>query len=141
MVALASANTRPSMLSPPPPSTMPMAVVAAPGWVDGRHVCYGGLMALLSIVILAFVGYPSPPRLQGPPGTQDSERSEGPTVDAGRKAREVRSSQIPKAFQDIEKGYARFLSLDIMIKGSHVGGSLLVEDHHLSVLQQGIPQG
>ena len=42
-----------------PPSTMPMAVVAGTGWVDVKDMFkYGGLMALLSIVILAFVGYP-----------------------------------------------------------------------------------
>ena len=41
------------------PSTMPMAVVAGTGWVDVKDMFkYGGLMALLSIVILAFVGYP-----------------------------------------------------------------------------------
>lgn len=42
-----------------PPSTMPMAVVAGTGWVDVKDMFkYGGLMAILSILVLAFIGYP-----------------------------------------------------------------------------------
>jgi sodium-dependent dicarboxylate transporter 2/3/5 len=42
-----------------PPSTMPMSVVAGTGWVDVKQMFkYGGLMAICSILILAFIGYP-----------------------------------------------------------------------------------
>ena len=60
MVALASViGAAASYAFATPPSTMPMAVVAGTGWVDVKDMFkYGGLMALLSIVILAFVGYP-----------------------------------------------------------------------------------
>lgn len=60
MVALASViGAAASYAFATPPSTMPMAVVAGTGWVDVKAMFkYGGLMALLSIVILAFVGYP-----------------------------------------------------------------------------------
>ena len=53
MVALASViGAAASYAFATPPSTMPMAVVAGTGWVDVKD------MFLLSIVILAFVGYP-----------------------------------------------------------------------------------
>ena len=42
-----------------PSATMPMAVVAGTGWVNNTDMLkYGGLMAILSAVILALVGYP-----------------------------------------------------------------------------------
>lgn len=42
-----------------PPATMPMAVVAGTGWVDVKVMFqYGGLIALICILVLAFVGYP-----------------------------------------------------------------------------------
>lgn len=60
MVALASIiGAAASYAFATPPSTMPMAVVAGTGWVDMKEMLkYGGLMALISIVMLAFVGYP-----------------------------------------------------------------------------------
>lgn len=60
MVALASViGAAASYAFATPPATMPMAVVAGTGWVDVKDMLkYGGLMAIISIVILAFVGYP-----------------------------------------------------------------------------------
>lgn len=60
MVALASViAAAASYAFATPPSTMPMAVVAGTGWVDVKAMFkYGGLMALISILFLAFVGYP-----------------------------------------------------------------------------------
>lgn len=60
MVALASViAAAASYAFATPPSTMPMSVVAGTGWVDVKAMFkYGGLMALVSILILAFVGYP-----------------------------------------------------------------------------------
>ena len=60
MIALASViGAAASYAFATPPATMPMAVVAGTGWVDTKSMFkYGGLMALISIVILAFVGYP-----------------------------------------------------------------------------------
>ena len=60
MVALASViGAAASYAFATPPSTMPMAVVAGTGWVDVKDMFkYGGLMAILSILILAFIGYP-----------------------------------------------------------------------------------
>ena len=60
MVALASViGAAASYAFATPPSTMPMAVVAGTGWVDTKAMFkYGGLVALFSMVILAFVGYP-----------------------------------------------------------------------------------
>lgn len=59
MVALASViGAASSYAYATPSSTMPMAVVAGTGWVEMRSMFkYGMLMALLSIVILTFVGY------------------------------------------------------------------------------------
>ena len=60
MVALASMiGASASYAFATPPSTMPMAVVAGTGWVDVKQMFkYGGMVAIASIVILAFVGYP-----------------------------------------------------------------------------------
>ncbi|QAT49113.1 sodium:sulfate symporter [Caproiciproducens sp. NJN-50] len=60
MVALASLiGAAASYAFATPPSTMPMAVVASSGWVDMKVMFkYGGLIALISIAMLAFVGYP-----------------------------------------------------------------------------------
>ena len=60
MIALASViGAAASYAFATPPSTMPMAVVAGTGWVDTKVMFkYGGLMALVSMVILAFIGYP-----------------------------------------------------------------------------------
>lgn len=60
MVALASViAASASYAFATPPSTMPMAVVAGTGWVDVKQMFkYGGLMAIASILILAFIGYP-----------------------------------------------------------------------------------
>ena len=42
-----------------PSATMPMAVVSGTGWVNNNSMLkYGGLMAVISAVILAIVGYP-----------------------------------------------------------------------------------
>ena len=42
-----------------PPATMPMAVVAGTGWVDVKDMFrYGGLIAIISILALSFIGYP-----------------------------------------------------------------------------------
>ncbi len=60
MVALASViGAAASYAFATPPSTMPMAVVAGTGWVDVKAMFkYGGLMAIASMLILAFIGYP-----------------------------------------------------------------------------------
>ena len=60
MVALASViGAAASYAFATPPSTMPMAVVAGTGWVDVKVMFkYGGLMAIISMLLLAFVGYP-----------------------------------------------------------------------------------
>lgn len=60
MVALASMiAAAASYAFATPPSTMPMAVVAGTGWVDVKQMFkYGGLIAIASILILVFVGYP-----------------------------------------------------------------------------------
>ena len=60
MVALASViGAAASYAFATPPSTMPMAVVAGTGWVDVKAMFkYGGLMAVISMLLLAFVGYP-----------------------------------------------------------------------------------
>lgn len=60
MVALASViGAAASYAFATPPSTMPMAVVAGTGWVDVKAMFkYGGLAAVCSILILAFIGYP-----------------------------------------------------------------------------------
>lgn len=60
MVALASMiGAAASYAFATPPSTMPMAVVAGTGWVDVKEMFkYGGLVAILSILILTFIGYP-----------------------------------------------------------------------------------
>ena len=60
LVALASViGAAASYAFATPPSTMPMAVVAGSGWVDVKDMMkFGGLMALLSILVVVFVGYP-----------------------------------------------------------------------------------
>ncbi len=60
MVALASViGAAASYAYATPPATMPMAVVAGTGWVDVKAMFkYGGLAAIASMLILAFVGYP-----------------------------------------------------------------------------------
>lgn len=60
MVALASViGAAASYAFATPPSTMPMAVVAGTGWVDVKAMFkYGGLVAICSILILSFIGYP-----------------------------------------------------------------------------------
>lgn len=60
MVALASViAAAASYAFATPPATMPMAVVAGTGWVDVKVMFkYGGLTAVISILVLAFVGYP-----------------------------------------------------------------------------------
>ncbi len=60
MVALASViAASASYAFATPPATMPMAVVAGTGWVDVKQMFkYGGLMAIISIIIVVFIGYP-----------------------------------------------------------------------------------
>lgn len=60
MVALASViGAAASYAFATPPATMPMAVVAGTGWVDVKAMFkYGGLAAIASMLILAFIGYP-----------------------------------------------------------------------------------
>lgn len=60
MVALASViAAAASYAFATPPATMPMAVVAGTGWVDVKVMFkYGGLTAMVSILVLVFVGYP-----------------------------------------------------------------------------------
>ncbi len=60
LVALASViGAAASYAFATPPSTMPMAVVAGTGWVDVKDMFkYGGLAAIFSILVLAFIGYP-----------------------------------------------------------------------------------
>lgn len=60
MVALASViAASASYAFATPPATMPMAVVAGTGWVDVKQMFkYGGLMAIVSIIVVVFIGYP-----------------------------------------------------------------------------------
>ncbi len=60
MVALASViGAAASYAFATPPATMPMAVVAGTGWVDVKAMFkYGGLIAIISMLALAFIGYP-----------------------------------------------------------------------------------
>lgn len=60
MIALASViGAAASYAFATPPSTMPMAVVAGTGWVDVKIMFqYGGLVAIISMLILALIGYP-----------------------------------------------------------------------------------
>ena len=109
---------------------MPMAVVAGTGWVDVKDMFkYGGLMALLSIVILAFVGYPIAAAVLRAAAwharSQSGVRRPPHGGCRNEKPREVRSTADPAGLSGYRKRLRQILSLDIMIKGiSRGAGSL-----------------